>query len=162
MVDFRVEVWGGSIIDERLNTIAIRAGSARPAMLAIIAYLEAVEQELFDTEGRSSGHPWASLAESTVRAKERARKDPRILRASERLMRALTLPSSRYGLRRVTNTTLQFGAKGEPGRYGEILMEKRTEEGDDPRRPIDLTERQAYTATRYLKNWITKGVISRK
>jgi hypothetical protein len=161
-VGVKLEVFGDVLIERKLLRFAERAGSARVAMLAIQEYLQEVEKKQFATEGAASGHPWAALADSTKRAKERAGLRPEILRATDALMKGLTLRSSQYSKRLANRNGMVFGVKNGPDEYGKILMgPPQGDSGHKQRKPVDLTETNKRVAVKIVQGWIMRGAIGK-
>lgn len=151
-------VLGETQVNRRMMRWSARAGDARPVWGVVAEYLMHVEARLFDTEGASSGHAWAPLKDSTIKFKERYGLRPEILRATDALRNALTIPGDSNQKIIPTKTTLVFGAKGDPAHYGPILMKTQPGGISRPRKPIDLTEYNRRACVKMIQLWIARGV----
>ena len=156
-VKIELEVLGEVQVRRRLLRFAERAGSARAAFVEISDYLNEVEKEAFRTEGASQGTPWAPLAESTKKYKERNNLRPEILRATDKLFKALTQKANTNKKRIITPSTLIQGVKGFDPAYPEILMKKPSADGGRPRKPVDLTAANKIACVKILQRWIVTG-----
>jgi hypothetical protein len=153
----KVEVFANTKpVIQRLMKWTARAGDIRPVAGYLAEYLMRVEAEQFDTEGASSGHPWAGLADATRERKTREGLNPSILRATSALRDALTIPGDKNQKIIINKQTMVFGARGEPEQYGSILMNKPAQDGE-PRRAVDLTGENRLVMVEMLKHWISRG-----
>lgn len=158
VVRVEINVLGERQVNRRLLRWSERAGNARPVWGVVAEYLMRVEARQFDTEGAASGHPWAPLKESTIKAKERLGLRPEILRATDALRNALTIPGDSNQKIILGKSTMVFGVKGDPAGYGPILM--KTKPGiDRPRKPVDLTEYNRRACVKMIQLWIARGVV---
>lgn len=150
-VKIQMKVLGETQINRRMLRWAARASDNAPAFEEIMTYLEGVEEKQFDSEGASSGNPWAPLKEATRTYKEQHNLDPRILHATLALRRSLVEHSDEEAIRIITPTMMVFGTTVP---YG-IIHQKHF---DPIRRPIDLTEVQKVAILKILQLWISRGI----
>jgi hypothetical protein len=149
---------GEKQVNRRLMRWSARAGNVLPAWGVIAEYLMRVETRQFQTEGQSSGHPWAQLSDATRLSKERKGLRPEILRARDKLFNALTVPGDQNQKIIMTKTSMVFGVKGEVAQYGEALMKQIPADGSRPRKPVDLTEGNRRACIKMVQLWITRGI----
>jgi morphogenesis family protein len=92
---------------EALESLGERGNDARPAWPFVMSDLQRSTKRRFDTEGASAG--WPRVAASTLARDARGRRDPRLMRASGALEKALTADRARGGIRRRLKTQMRFG-----------------------------------------------------
>lgn len=159
-VKVEIAVLGETQVSRRLMRWSERALNAKPAFVAVSEYLVEVEQELFASEGSSSGHPWTPLKASTLAIKERLGLRPEILRATDALHDALTKMGDKNQKLLIKKDTMIFGVKGDPKEYGSILMKKKSYSGK-PRKPVDLNEANRRVIVKIIQNWVARGSVVR-
>lgn len=155
-VHIQINVLGETQINRKMLRWSLRSGDFAPAFEAILEYLEKVEEKQFDSEGAYSGSPWAPLKESTLKAKERAGLDPRILHATLALRNSLTQSSAPEAIRIATPSMMVFGTTLP---YARMHQQPGSAAPYPRRRPIDLTEKNKLSIMRTLQAWIVTGGI---
>jgi hypothetical protein len=155
-----INVLGERQIQRKMMRWTERAMDMRPAFGAVAEYLMRVEARQFDTEGAASGHPWAPLAASTKKRKEALGLRPEVLRATDALRDALTIPGDKNQKVLMTRDTLVFGVKGDPAEYGPRLMKQTPGGIDRARKPVDLTELNRRAAIKMIQLWVARGVTT--
>ena len=106
-----------------LRRLRAAVDDLRPAMREIAAALEAGVEDAFGAQGSPAGDPWAPLAASTIRGRERRRKWPgRVLQATGRLAGSITSRADGDSAAAGTNVVYagmhQFGARRGEHRGG--------------------------------------------
>ena len=89
-----------------LESVGGRGADARPAWPAIFGIMRADTLARFDRDGRGE---WKPLSPVTVESKARKRQDPRIMRATGALERALVADRGRGALRRKSRYQMRYG-----------------------------------------------------
>jgi phage gpG-like protein len=138
-----------------LTRWAERAGATEPAMEEVVQYMEMRESELFESEGRSAGRPWAEHAPETNISRARRHEDSgKILEASGRLKDSLT-EQTEDSIREIGPGFVRFGTRVP---YADILAKGwNTEHQHVPaRRPIDFSNsRDRYAILKIFKSFLT-------
>ena len=98
MLRITLSVEGEIVIDRLLAGLEERAKDMRPAWPELVKVFQQITKAAFDTEGKSTGAPWAPLAERTQRDRQRQGYGPAhpILQRTTQLQRALTIGEGAY------------------------------------------------------------------
>lgn len=102
-----IETRGVARTHRALMAVSRRGADARPAWPMVLDMLQGQAQRRFTTEGRDAG--WEPVAGTTVARDVRTNRDPRLMRTTGKLERALTADRARGGVRRRGKTQLRFG-----------------------------------------------------
>lgn len=98
MIRISLTVEGEIVIDRMLEGLEERAKDLRPAWPELVTVFQKITKAAFDTEGKSTGAPWAPLALRTEKDRERQGYPPKhpILQRTQSLQRALTTGEGAY------------------------------------------------------------------
>lgn len=109
---FRVEVRLGDSV-AKVHALEGRLADLRPWFEGPAdRALRTMWQRMFETEGRSIGHPWAELAPRTLKAKARAnRQNMGILQFTRSLYQSLVSRGDAEGVKVVTQRQAVFGTR---------------------------------------------------
>ena len=154
-VRLQIETFGEDAVNRDLLRFGVRSLDATPAFIKISEDMSADLAELFASEGSSSGHPWAALADSTVLYKSQQNLDPRILHATLDLRNSLVNPADSDAINLITDDSLTKGTNVDYAifhRKGTAKMPKRD--------PADLNEIQKRGYVKTLQRWVVEGVIA--
>lgn len=93
MFRITMTVDGETVIDRVLRGIEDRASDLSPVWAQVVAVFQGIVAKAFETEGASTGAPWAQLARSTQAERKRLGYGPAhpILKRTGTLERALTI-----------------------------------------------------------------------
>lgn len=151
-----LELHGETQLNRRFLRWSGYAGDVTPAWESIFAYLLKVEKKQFSSQGASSGHAWAQLAQSTVANKQRLGLRPEILRATDALLNSLTKDGDEGQLKVIQPNMMAFGSMmpyAKLHQSGTSLMPQR--------RPIDLTVRNKIAIMKSLQLYLARGIAPR-
>lgn len=152
MITITAHLQGEQVIHRRLRAIEERARDATPAWPAVIAVFKTIVEEVFATEGASTGEPWAPLKPATQRDRERQGypgPGP-ILRRSGRLERSLLL-----GSESIVVEGPRYLALGSDVEYFVFHQSKRPRTQLPRRAVINLTEDDKHELVAPLRLWFT-------
>jgi len=149
-----MELHGETQLQRRFLRWSSFASDATAAFEGIYAYLLKVEKEQFASQGATSGHAWAQLAQSTVQAKQRQGLRPEILRAHDLLFSSLTKKSDPNQLKIVQPNMLAFGSMMPYARYQQTGTSRMPQ-----RRPIDLNVKNKIAIIKALQLFLARGIV---
>lgn len=154
---FEFEVHGDKLVSRRLLRLAGNITDFSPAFEQIADDLRESERDLFNTEGASTGRPWAPLKKHTLDAKLARHQDPRILHREGDLERSLTGGHAGTAADNqvvvITPSALAFGSS--------LPYAGAHQRGTDrlpKRRPLDLAERHRQQMVKRLQHHAMVGV----
>lgn len=131
-----------------VDRLGQRARDIRPATSTIRTQFRTAEERLFDTGGHGQ---WPKLAEATRQLKAKRGSDPRILRATGALYRALTSAKAAGQLDVRHPTELRFGTTIPYATFHDLGK------GVPQRKPIDLTSHDRDRITKAIEEYVAKG-----
>lgn len=131
-----------------VNQLGRRASDVRPATSAVRTAFRQAEERRFDTGGAGS---WPKLAEATREWKARRGLDPRILRATGALYRAMTAARAAGQVDERHPDELHFGTTLPYAKYHE------QGKGVPKRDPIELTSQDRHKITQAIEKYIAKN-----
>lgn len=144
-----ISIFGDTSYRLKLRRTADRADHLQPVLLDIGADWIKINEEMFGTEGRRSGHPWRGLAFSTV--KKRGSAHPILFDTGE-LFDEMVDPIHI----RVTDSTLHMALSEYADRIGEYHQHGTV---NMPARPIvNFTDMDRHHFTRKIRDFVMPGV----
>lgn len=147
-----VEVAGDVQMNHELLALAGRVVDATPAWIAIIADLQHVERQQFDSEGGYASGGWPELSSRWLDYKRQEGFDLRILRMTGALFDSLTQSDSPWAVREITPMGFVFGTR-RPWAATHQLGK-----GNVPqRRFLELTQERREAYVRALLGWARTG-----
>jgi phage gpG-like protein len=149
-----LEISGDKQLSRDLLRVGDRAVHAKPALEEIADYWMRLTTLQFDTEGRHASGGWKPLKEETVRRKQLANLDPRILRATGALFGSLTSRGDGNQILDVTETELAYGSRLP---YAGAHQNPRPGSRLPQRRPVELTESARRETVKILQRHIFAG-----
>lgn len=154
-ITITIEAFGEVEMERTLLRWDERIRNPRRVWTAIHKEFLALEEHQFESQGELSGG-WKPLADSTVRAKERAGLDPRIMFATERLYKSLTHQGSEDMVYEATADQLLMGSTVPYGVYHQSRQPRQRL----PRRPVVVLPDQTKVAwVKKLQRWIVSGQL---
>lgn len=151
------EFKGEKLVSRKLLRLTGNVKDFTPAFTKIADDLRASERDLFDSEGTSSGRPWAPIRQTTIDSKLRRHQDPRILHATGRLERSFTSGAGRVAgsdqIVVITPSSLAFGSSVEYAGAHQLGTDDLAK-----RRPLDLAERERHRMVERLQQHALAGV----
>lgn len=152
MITITAHLQGEQVVHRRLSAIEERARDATPAWPAVIAVFKTIVEEVFASEGASTGEPWAPLKPATQQDRVRhgyPAAHP-ILRRSGRLERSLML-----GSESIVVEAPRYLALGSDVEYFVFHQSKRPRQVLPRRAVINLTEDDKHELVAPLRLWFT-------
>jgi phage gpG-like protein len=135
----------------------MRAGNSAPAMLEIQEYMEEAERRLFETEGASSGRPWAPL-DAHTKDERGDKQGNKTLDFSGALKNSLTNSHDPNAIRLIAPGTVKFGTKLAYADEHQKGYKAKDGHRIPARRPIDFTRRDRYVILKIMNSWITQDI----
>lgn len=149
---FDFDIRGDVQVSRELLRFADRAVNVAPALSAVAAEMRSHVSAQFSSEGGRASGGWASLAPATVEYKAHYGLRPETLRATDRLLRSLTMKGDSDAVEEVRPDELTFGSKVEYGGFhqsGTWRMPRR--------RPVEFRERDRVAYMRAIQSYIMTG-----
>lgn len=153
-MDFQFEIYGEKLIARKLLRIGDRARDLSPAFDVTVRQMLGMETALFDSEGASSGRPWAPVAPSTLAKKIAAGLDHRTLHMTLRLRRSLTERGATDQIVVITPSAMAFGSSVP---YAGRHQRPRT---GTARRPLDFSESNKRTIIKGLQEFVVADKLA--
>jgi phage gpG-like protein len=154
-----IDVYGDVQLSREMLRFSGRNLDASPAFRAVATLLRRSEKRQFTSRGRHASGGWAKLAPATIAAKRRS-KDPRvranatrILRATDELMRSLTVKRDGAHTEVVQPHQLVFGTQVDYAKYHQ------KGEGVPRRRPLELRGRDRTEMVKQIQRWLMTGRV---
>ncbi len=145
------DFYGEKQVKRRIMRPGKYAGHLRPLFNNLADFFMDIEIGQFASDGARGSRPWKPLKPETVRRKERAGLDPRILRATGALYESLTQRGDRDQKLYIMEDFMIFGSKVE---YGFFHQNAR---GVPRRRPIEFTEKDRRETVKKIQRYILTG-----
>jgi len=158
-LDFTVT--GETAVARKIQAMGMRIMNPLPAFTQIVQMMEDDIEELFESEGASSGKPWAPLEPATIVQKIRKGQNVNTLTATERLRDSLT--GGEGGATKITPVGIDFGSEvtTESGinlaalhRGGTYTMPARD--------PVDFNPQQILSYVKVLERYIVEGLAGKR
>lgn len=153
-LEFEFSVFGEKLINRRLERIEMRAVRAAPAFESIAGTLRGYEKRAFNSEGATTGGPWAPISDGWLAEKRRRDLDPRVLHATHRLRDSLTQRGDAEHLEIVTDNALVFGTLVPYAEAHQKAKPPRTK-----RRFLAFTEPQKRYILKRLQKFVMTGEV---
>lgn len=151
---FTFEIAGDKLVERELTRFGDRAVNAAPAFSAIAGVMIEETAEQFATQGQHASGGWKPLKPSTLRTKELAGERPEILRATDALMRSLTVPTDPNMLLAIGPTELDYGSKLV---YAGAHQNPKPTSNLPQRRPVEFTEAAKRRMVKILQRHLVEG-----
>lgn len=148
MADDFIQARGIQRATQHLGDVSKRAGDIKKASFRVRTIYRQAEEKRFQTRG---GGSWPPLKESTRESKARHNSDPRLMRASNALYRALTSPRARGQIDERDTDEFRFGTTIPYARFHD------TGKGVPARKLIDLTANERQDIDDALGDYIARG-----
>ena len=148
MPDGFIQAKGDERAARHMNDVAKRASDIKKASFKVRTIYRHAEEKRFQSRG---GGSWPALKESTRESKARHNYDPRLMRASNALYRALTSPRARGQIDDRAEDQFRFGTTLPYARFHD------TGKGVPTRKLIDLTPAERRDIDDALGDFIAKG-----
>jgi len=131
-----------------MTGVSKRAADIKKASFKVRTIYRQSEEKRFQSRGRGT---WPPLKESTKESKARHNYDPRVMRATNALHRALTSPRARGQIDERDTDEFRFGTDIPYARYHD------TGQGVPQRKLIELTPAERQDISDALGDFIAKG-----
>lgn len=152
-----LDISGDVQLNRELVGVSGRGQDMRPAFAAVLDLWRSETTEQFATEGQHASGGWAPLKPATVAAKRRKGQRPEILRATDALMRSLTVPGDPNEIARMTETELDYGSKLP---YAGVHQNPKPGNPLPQRRPVALTERARANSVKIIQRYLMTGEVA--
>lgn len=139
---------GETIVERRLLRFAENMEHPQAALEVVGDVLREATEKQFDSEGGYASGGWKELAQSTIDRKARLGQDPRILRATDRLMESLTRKFDGDHIEQISGDTLTFGSSVP---YGLFHQSSRPRTKIPFRPPVAITEEDKRTMVKRVQ-----------
>lgn len=156
LVRIEVTIAGDKQLERELLGIGHRAISAAPAFFAIGEFIIGETAEQFRTEGRHASGGWQPLQEDTILDKQRRALRPEILRATDALMKSLTVRGDQNMIFKVDADEFAFGSRLV---YAGAHQNPRPTSNLPQRRPVELTHVARIRIVKLLQRFLITGEV---
>lgn len=146
----QLQVFGDTQFDREIRRVGKRATAARPLYDALGWKLVAIQREQFQSEGGRSGHPWAPLADSTVRSRGSAHP---ILDDTSALRESF-LYGGAGNIFEATDDHLRYGSESEIG-----IFHQQGTSRMPMRKPMELTDEDRDDIVKDMQHWVIRGSV---
>ena len=154
-VDFTVT--GETAAAQKIQAMGMRVMNPMPAFTQIVKMMEDDIEELFESEGASSGKPWAPLKPETIVQKIRKGQNVNILTATEGLRDSLT--GGEGGATKITPIGIDFGSAATTESGINLAALHRGGTSKMPARdPVDFNPQQVLSYVKVLEHYIIEGL----
>jgi phage gpG-like protein len=150
------EVSGDVQLNRELLRVGGRGVDASPAFEAIADRILSEDALQLGSQGRHASGGWKPLQPATMEAKRRRNLRPEILRATDSLMRSLTVRGDSNQVLKVRPDGLDLGSKLP---YAGAHQNPKPGSRLPQRRPVELTETTRRDITKTLQRFVLTGEV---
>lgn len=143
-------------LNRELLRVGQNAGDLKPAFEVISRLWIGETKAQFATQGAHASGGWKPLKPSTVLAKRRKHLRPEILRATDALLRSLTVKGDPNMVLKIGETELDYSSKVP---YVGAHQNPRPGSRLPQRRPVEFTETARRNTVKVLQRWIFTGEL---